>query len=164
MKSSPLNVKHYTKEPIPLGGYITLMSVYGLTLIGLTALDRKRNAAPAEIKPLPLLMAAMGSYKFARIVTMSFIGSPIRAPFAKRGESLAGGEVQDEARGEGLQKAIGSLLTCPFCFNVWSATGFFFGMRFFPRLTQNLSHILATAALGDVLHLGYRNVRETVED
>jgi hypothetical protein len=69
--------------------------------------------------------------------------------------------VQDESKGTGLQKAIGNMLTCPFCFNVWSATTLLFGYRLAPRLTTHVAEVLTVAAVGDVLDFGYRNLRET---
>lgn len=157
MKLSPT---HYADPDIPLGGYLTLMTAYSATFAGLTFLTRKAKARPSAGE---FLLLAIASYKLSRIVTMSFIGSPLRAPFAERGEDRKGGEVQDVARGRGLQKAVGNLVTCPFCFNVWSATLFRFSFARFPRTTTNAAQILALAAIGDVLHLGYRTLRENAD-
>ncbi len=79
---------------------------------------------------------------------MSFIGSPLRAPFTKRGK--------------GLQRAVGNLLTCPFCFSVWSATIVTFGYIFAPRSTLQAAYILSMAAADDVLNTSWRALRETV--
>lgn len=153
-------LKDYGAVDQPVGSYVKLIGSYSL-FFGTLFLLATRNGRPLR-KPngRQLTLLTIASYKLSRIVTMSFIGSPIRAPFAKRGQSLKGGEVQDEARGEGIQKAIGNLVTCPFCFNVWSTTLFVFGFSIVPRITQQLSTILTIAAGGDILHHGYRSLRE----
>lgn len=165
---SRFNTKNYGDESVPLGSYMALVAAYGAVSVSLFALE-KVLAKDQETHETPLtlpqfFLLAIGSYKFSRVVTMSFIGSPIRAPFTTRGESLAGGEVQDHARGEGIQKAIGSLLTCPFCFNVWGASTLFYASRFLPQLTMRVATILSLAAVGDVFHLLYRDLRQTAED
>ncbi len=150
----------YSSEDVPLGSYAVLMGSYAAVFGGLYFLSTKLRDKPQPPRGADLALIAVASYKLSRVVTMSFIGAPIRAPFTERGESLKGGEIQDESRGHGLQKAVGNLLTCPFCFNVWATTAFSFGYRFAPRVTLQAAEILTIAAIGDVLHFGFRNMRE----
>lgn len=150
----------YSDHDIPLDAYAGLIATYALLFSGLFWISTRRDRDLARPQGLDLALLAIASYKFARIVTMSFIASPLRAPFTVRGKSLKAGEVQDRARGHGLQRAIGNLLTCPFCFEVWSSTFFMFGFSIAPRAFRQLSYILSMAAVGDVLHLGYRDIRE----
>jgi hypothetical protein len=156
----PIAVEDYAEQPLPLGGYLTLMGVYAAAFTGLMYLSTHNGRVLRQPRGLDLALIAIGSYKFSRIVTMSFIFSPIRAPFTTRGKSLHAGEVQDVARGEGLQRAIGSLLTCPFCFSMWSTTAFAFGYTLAPRTTRQAASILSIAAADDFLHLAFRNFRE----
>ena len=51
-----------------------------------------------------------------------------------------------------MQRAIGDLLTCPFCIGVWIATPMWFGMLLAPRLTRFVAGILATITGADFLH------------
>lgn len=150
----------YGAKDQPIGSYIKLIGSYSLFFGSMFLLATRKGRPLREPRGRDLALLTIASYKLSRIITMSFIGSPIRAPFAKRGESLKGGEVQDEARGEGLQRAVGNLVTCPFCFNVWSTTLFVFGYSLLPRVTKQLSYILTIAAGGDVLHHSYRSLRE----
>lgn len=158
--ANDLDVRDYCDENIPLAAYAKLMGIYSLAFTGLYFYSTRGGRTLSKPRGLDLALLSIASYKFARVITMSFIASPIRAPFTTRGPGLKGGEVQDEARGEGLQRAVGSLLTCPFCFSVWSSTLFTFGYTLAPQATRQASYILSLAAVGDVLHLGYRNVRE----
>lgn len=139
------------------------MGSYAAVFGGLYFLTSKKQTEAKSPRGFDLALIAVASYKLSRVVTMSFIGAPIRAPFTERGESLKGGEIQDESRGTGLQKAVGNLLTCPFCFNVWSTTALSFGYRLAPRLTLQAAEILSVAAMGDVLNFAFRNMREKSE-
>ena len=152
----------YDAEDVPLPAYVALMCTYAAGFILLQRAAAKRETSD-QISLSEFSLLTLASYKLSRIVTMSFIASPLRAPFTTRGKSLKGGEVQDEARGEGFQKAIGNLVTCPFCFNVWSTTAFVFGHAFLPKLTTRLAQVLSIAALADVFHHGYRTLRERAE-
>lgn len=151
------SVEDYTQKEVPLGGYLILMATYAATFATLMrVIEKKQIETPTGFD---FALTAIASYKLSRVVTMSFIGSPIRAPFTTRGQSLLGGEVQDHSRGHGLQRAVGNLLTCPFCFSVWSSTAFAFGHVLFPRSTKQATTILSIAAIGDILHTGYRDLR-----
>ncbi|RYZ82810.1 MAG: DUF1360 domain-containing protein [Proteobacteria bacterium] len=158
-----LDAQDYSKKPIPLAAYSELMAIYALSFTALYHLATRDGKELRRPRGLDLALLSLASYKFARVITMSFIASPLRAPFTHRGPGLKGGEVQDEPRGEGLQRAIGSLLTCPFCFSVWSSTAFTFGYTFSPQATRQVAYILSLAAVGDILHLGFRNARELSE-
>ena len=153
----------YDAEEVPLLAYGALMGAYSIFFGSLFLVATRRNRPLRQPSGSDLAFLTLGAYKLARIVTMSFIGSPLRAPFAERGRSLKGGEVQDRSRGAGLQKAVGNLVTCPFCFNVWSTTLFAFGYTIAPRVTAQAARILSMAAAGDVLHHGYRTLREKSE-
>ena len=147
-------------EEVPVFAYAALMGAYALTFAGLYHLATKDGRKLEKPKGLDLALLTIASYKLSRVVTMSFIGTPVRAAFAKRGKSLKGGEVQDEARGEGIQRAVGNLVTCPFCFSVWSTTFFMFGYTIAKQATTQAAYVMSVAAAGDFLHLGYRNIRE----
>ena len=155
--------ENYDAADVPLGSYLGLMGIYTLAFGTLFVVATRGGRKIRQPGPADLAFLTVAAYKLSRIVTMSFVASPLRAPFAKRGRGLKGGEVQDQSRGEGLQKAVGNLLTCPFCFNVWSQTFFLFGYSLLPRLTPHLARILTMAAAGDVLHHGYRTLREKSE-
>jgi hypothetical protein len=66
-------------------------------------------------------------------------------------------EVAEEVEGEGLRRAVGELLTCPFCLGHWIATAYGLGLAFAPDLTRTLAGMLAVEAGADALqHLNAR--------
>jgi len=54
-------------------------------------------------------------------------------------------------RGHGAQKAVGELITCPFCTGVWVATGLTAGLVFLPRVTRLATGTFAALAGADML-------------
>ena len=154
--------KEYGAENVPLAAYAALVVSYTVVFANLYYLCVV-SGGPTRLQGVDFWLVAIASYKLSRLITMSFIGSVFRAPFATRGESKKGGEVQDQARGSGMRRALGNLVTCPFCFNIWSATLLTFGYSLIPDLTMQAAQILTLAAIGDLLHFGYRNLREKSE-
>jgi uncharacterized protein DUF1360 len=63
-------------------------------------------------------------------------------------------------RGTGLRKAVGALITCPFCLAVWVATAFVFGLVLAPRATRLAASVLVAVTGADVLHLAYAALEE----
>jgi hypothetical protein len=62
--------------------------------------------------------------------------------------------------GEGAQKAIGELITCPFCLDMWVATGLMAGFIYLPRTTRLAIATPAVLAGADILQFGYAWLQE----
>jgi hypothetical protein len=79
------------------------------------------------------------------------VTSFLREPFVK-GEA----DGDDEApAGEGLQLAIGELVTCTRCVGVWVAAGLGSAQVLMPRLGRLLTWSLAAAAANDFLQTSF---------
>ena len=76
--------------------------------------------------------------------------------------SAGHGEVDEEPRGHGVQRAVGELLVCPYCLATWVAGGFVAGMAVSPRRTRAVAGLFATVAIADSLHLAYRAAEDRV--
>jgi hypothetical protein len=79
------------------------------------------------------------------------VTSPLRAPFTAYQGTSGPAELDEEVRGDGIQKAVGELVTCPFCTSVWVATGFAAGLLYLPRTTRLTVAALAALAGADLL-------------
>ena len=94
-------------------------------------------------------------HKLARRVSKDSVTSPLRAPFT-RYEGLSGpAELQEGGRGSGIRKAVGELVSCPFCLSQWVATGFVFGLLMAPRATRWTASVFASLALADFVQFAY---------
>lgn len=145
-----------------LRGYVTVLGVYAGVVGGLTAWARHRGVRPPERIPIrDLALLAVATHKVSRTVTKDSVTSPLRAPFTRFKGSSAPAELKEEVRGSGVRKAMGELLTCPFCFDQWTATGFVAGMVVAPRATRLLASTFAVRAGADALHYAYAKLQKS---
>jgi hypothetical protein len=144
--------RHYAPEhDPPLGGYALLLGAHlGLVGAALFALNR-RGAALGEIGAGELLLTGVATFKLSRTISKSWIGTAVRAPFTRYVGQGSGDEVNEVGRGEGVQEAVGDLLTCPFCTGHWVATGLVLGHAAAPGPTRAVTRILAAGAIADTL-------------
>lgn len=77
--------------------------------------------------------------------------SPLRAPFTTYQGTAGPAEPNEEVRGTGGHKAVGELISCPFCVSVWVATGLAAGLIYLPRTTRLTIGTLAAPAGADLL-------------
>lgn len=142
-------------EGRPLAGYAALMGFYGAAVTaGAVALRRRGRPLP-EVRPVDILLVGVATHKLARRMSKDSVTSFLRAPFT-RYEGVSGpAELKEQVRGDGLRKAIGELVTCPFCLSQWVSTGFTFGLLAAPRATRWTASVFASLALADFLQFAY---------
>lgn len=63
-------------------------------------------------------------------------------------------------RGTGLRKAIGDLVTCPWCTGPWVAGALMAGLVSRPRATRVIAGGFAAVAVSDFLHHAYQAFKE----
>lgn len=146
----------YSEEPTPLGGYATLLAAWTGIFGGLLAAGIAHDRLPERVKASDVLLLGVATHKLTRIVTKDWVTAPVRAPFVHYEESAGDGEVRESVRGSGLRKAVGDLLTCPWCTGPWVAGALMAGLIARPRATRALAGAFAAVAVSDFLHRGYR--------
>jgi hypothetical protein len=150
-------------EDRPLGGYAALMAVYGAAVAAGAVAVRRRNQPLPDLRPADIALVGVATHKLARRLSRNSVTSPLRAPFT-RYEGVAGpAELKETVRGTGLRKAVGELLTCPFCLSQWTATGFTFGLLTAPRATRWAASVFASLALADFLQFAYAWAEQQAE-
>ncbi|MCA1850134.1 MAG: DUF1360 domain-containing protein, partial [Acidobacteria bacterium] len=103
-------------EEMPLTGYATLLGIYNTAFAAmLLAAQKSGRDLPERVGYGDLLLIGVATHKLSRLITKDFVTSPLRAPFTEYKESAGAGEVNEKSRGEGVQRAVGDLLTCPWC-------------------------------------------------
>jgi hypothetical protein len=147
----------------PLGAYAALIGLYGTAVTaGAVALRRRGQPLP-DVRPVDVLLVGVATHKLARRLTKDSVTSPLRAPFT-RYEGVAGpAELKEQVRGSGLRKAIGELVSCPFCFSQWISTGFVFGLLTAPRATRWTASVFSSLALADFLQFAYAWAEQRAE-
>ena len=145
----------------PLGGFLAVAGTYAAAVTGgVVALRRRHQAVPERVAAADLALLMVATHKLRRLLAKDPVTSPLRAPFT-RFEGLSGpAELAEKVRGTGLRKAVGALVTCPFCLAVWVATAFVFGLVVAPRATRLAASVLTAVTGADVLHLAYAALEE----
>jgi hypothetical protein len=166
-KSRVTGMAHTEKERYsgdherPLGGYTAAMAVYAAavgTLAGVTRLTRRE--VPDGLAVGDVLLSAVATHKLSRLITRDPVTSPLRAPFTLYEGQEGPAELKEGVRGRGVRKTIGELITCPFCLDMWVATGLMAGLIYLPRTTRLTIDTLAVLAGADVLQFGYSWLQE----
>jgi uncharacterized protein DUF1360 len=147
----------------PLGGYAALMGLYGAAVTAGAVALRRRNRPLPDVRPVDIVLVGVATHKLARRMSKDSVTSPLRAPFT-RYEGVSGpAELQERVRGSGLRKAVGELVSCPFCLSQWVATGFVFGLLTAPRATRWAASVFASLALADLLQFAYSWAEQRAE-
>ncbi len=137
----------------PLGGYLATMTVYSSVVAALTgAAVLTGREVPAEgLSGRDVVLTAAATHKLSRLLARDPVTSPLRAPFTSYEGTAGPAELSEDVRGHGAQKAVGELITCPFCTGVWVATGLTAGLVFLPRITRLATATFAALAAADML-------------
>ena len=141
---------------------LAVISATYIAAVG-TASYLARGRRLPRITPYDLAVLGLATHKVSRRITKDSVTSPFRAPFAEIRGPEGPGEVNQRVRGRGLRRAIGELVTCPFCIGQWVATAFVFGLVFAPRATRLAGGLFAIAALADFLQFGYATAERAAE-
>jgi hypothetical protein len=113
----------------------------GLGVVSLLA----RRSPPATALDLIALSAA--TFKASRTLSHEQVASFVREPFVE-------GEDERPA-GEGLQRALGELVTCSRCIGTWTAAALASTQMVTPRFGRALTWTLAAGAANDFLQAAF---------
>lgn len=151
--------------PRPLGGYLAVLVIYTVIVATATAaalLTGRR--LPTRWRIQDLVTVTLGTHKLSRTLTKDAVTSPLRAPFTRYAGTGGPAEVKEEVRNESqLRHSLGELLTCPFCLDMWVATGFAIGLVFAPRFTRLIAGVFTVLAGADFLQLAYAMAQQKAE-
>lgn len=142
-------------EERPLGGYAVLIGVYAAAVGAVGIWVRRNRSLPERPSAADVAMVALATQKMSRLITKDSVTSVVRAPVTRYREAGSPGEVIEDVRGRGLRHAVGELITCPFCLDVWVATALMLGLVVFPRVTRMVAAGLSAVAAGDFLQFAY---------
>ncbi|MFD5461808.1 DUF1360 domain-containing protein [Kitasatospora sp. NPDC127059] len=150
-------------EDRPLAAYSGLMALYAATAGAVTAAATADRRALPDPTPWDVALSALATHQLARLLAKDPVTSPLRAPFTRFEGTSGPAELEEEVRGTGGRKAIGELLTCPFCIGLWAATGLTAGAVFAPRATRLAAATLAALAGADFLQFARAAAQHAAE-
>jgi hypothetical protein len=143
----------------PLASYTAIMAVFLGGLTALFAAAATKRSLPARLSPYDLALAGVAGHKLSRLIVTDEVTSPLRAPFVSVSEG-EDGKLSEEARGEGVRRSVGKLVTCPSCVGQWACAAFVAGLITAPRVTRLTASVFVADAISDFLHVAYRAGKE----
>lgn len=153
----------YDRPDQPLGGYLAIIGGYSAALAAAAALLARRDRLPDGLRAQDGALLAIATHKLSRTLAKDAVASPLRAPFTRFKGPAGPGEVNEEVRGQGAQKAAGELISCPFCLDQWVASAFVLGLAVAPRFTRLVAGTFAVRAGADFLQFAYAAAEHAAE-
>lgn len=149
------------RAELPTRDYAALVTIFNGTIASvLLARKCAKEPLPERVEPKDLILFAIATQKLSRVITKEKVTTAIRAPFTELEGKGGAGELEEKPRGHGLRRAIGELLTCPFCLGTWIASGFIYGYIFSPRTTRTVASIFGVSGIADFLQQLYVKAQE----
>lgn len=143
-----------------IAGYVSVMSVFVSAVAGAAAVGRVRGRGlPAAYDVQDLVLGALATHKFSRLVSKDGVTTPLRAPFTEFEENIGSAEVQESPRPEPARHVLGELLTCPFCLTPWISTAYVVGLALAPRVARTWAAVFGIVGGSDFLQHVYAHVR-----
>ncbi len=138
------------ESELPVESFAGLMAAYA-AFVAAGAVAVRGRRLPDRPAWSDVALVAVATHRLSRLITKSPVASPLRAPFARYEGVSGSAELKEGVRGTGARKAIGELVTCPFCISQWLATGFTFGLVLAPRGTRMAAAVLTSVTAADFL-------------
>lgn len=136
----------------PLPEYAALVTVFSAALGGFLVLGR--NRVPERIGFGDLARVGVASYKIGRLVAKDEVTSWVRAPVTRDEEA-------QEPEREGMARALGELVTCPYCIGLWVSAGLTAALAVRPRETRIVTTVFGAQAVADFLNAAFVRVRDS---
>ncbi len=147
----------------PIGGYAVLTGVFaGLCAAFAAWMHRSGRELPERPGAGDLLLVTVATHKLSRLITKDRVTSALRRPFTRYQDDAGQGEVEEEARGQGLRRALGELLICPYCVGMWIAAGFTAALTVAPRPTRWIASALSALFGSDLLQIAYKRAEQSL--
>ncbi len=153
-------LKGHSDQYRPLGAYALLAAAFNGLFVGFLVVASRRGRLPERYDTRDLVLLGVATFKLSRLLTKDRVTSFLRAPFTRFQEDSGHGEVEEAARGRGLQRAVGELVVCPYCLAQWVAAALVAGLAVAPRATRTAAATFTVFGLSDVVQMAY----STLED
>ena len=130
----------------PYPEYAALTAAFGGTLSGFLLLANRR--LPERIGFGDVARIGLASYKIGRLVARDRVTAWVRAPVTSDEEAT-------QPKPQGTARALGELLTCPYCIGIWTSAGLSYALVLLPRETRLVTTIFSAQAVADFLNAAF---------
>lgn len=144
---------HQQHEDLPYGSYAALLALFdlGTAALFLNVPDDER------LDLADTLLLGVGTHKISRLLAKDRVTSVVRAPFTEQREE--GGKLEEEPTGPGPVRAVGQLLTCPYCIGPWVSATLLAGLRKRPGTVRMFLSVFTGVTISDFLHQAYNALK-----
>jgi hypothetical protein len=157
------SVGYAPDEEPPLKSYVALMATFSAAACTFAAWFRASgHELPDRIGARDLALLTLASHRTSRLIAKDRVTSGLRAPFTHYEGEAGPGEVSEQPRGRGLRRAIGELISCPYCLGMWTSAMFVAGLLVAPRFTRWTASVLAVFFGSDLLQIAYKKAEDTL--
>ena len=129
----------------PLGTYLVLTAAFNAGAWAVGSLLGKRRRVPLA----DVVVLGTATHEISRIVSKERVTRTIRKPFVE-----VKPDGHEEPVDRGPRRALGELLTCPFCIAPWIALGLSAAYLVAPTATRTYATVMSIATISDFLHRG----------
>ena len=143
-------------ERPPFRVYAALTAVFNAGFAGALYAAKRSRRLPDRVSAQDLMLIGTASHKLSRLIAKDKVTSFVRAPFTAYQGRGGPAEVEERARGEGVRRAIGELVICPYCLGLWASGAFHVGLMFAPRVTRVAASTLTALTVSDFLQIAYK--------
>jgi len=148
------------REDSRIDGYVMAMGLFTAGLAGSAAVHLVRGTSlPLRYAAGDLVLGALATHKFTRLLAKDAVTAPIRAPFTDYEEPAGSGEVNESPKHGHFSHTMGELVTCPFCLAPWVSSSYVMGLGLVPRLARAWAAIFSVVAASDYLQHAYARLR-----
>jgi Protein of unknown function (DUF1360) len=144
------------QERPPFRTYAAMATAFNTAFAGGLLTAGRSGRLPERIETRDVLLIGTASHKLSRLVAKDKVTAFLRAPFTEYQGRGGPAEVEERARGDGLRRAVGELLICPYCLGLWASGAFHLGLLFAPRATRVAASTLTALTLSDFLQIAYK--------
>ena len=144
----------------PFRTYATFATVFNAGFAGALIAAKLSGRLPDRVSTRDMILIGTASHKLSRLLAKDKVTAFLRAPFTEYQGRGGPAEVEERARGEGVRRAFGELLICPYCLGLWVSGAFHTGLLFAPRATRVAASTLTALTLSDFLQIAYKAAEE----
>lgn len=148
-------------ERPPFATYAVLAGLFNLLFAAAVGLFLRRGCElPERIGAADVATIGVASHKLSRLIAKDKVTTPFRAPFAEFEEKSGPAEVSEQSRGTGVRRAIGNMITCPFCLDMWIVGAFTVGLLYAPRITRLVGTVFSALTISDFFQIAYKAAQD----
>ena len=148
------------REDSRVGGYLAAMGLFAASLAGSGIAHQLRGTAlPLRYSAGDLVLGALATHKFTRLIAKDAVTTPLRAPFTDYEEPAGSGELNESPKPGHVAHTVGELITCPFCLAPWVSSTYVMGLSLAPRPARAWAAIFSVVAASDYLQHAYARLR-----